>query len=237
LAGVTVAEVAAPRSIMDCSLLSSPVQINVPDARRHAPARERVVAILPLRALDDGKRRLSGRLDAPARRELITRLCGVVVRALRESGVIDHVAVVSGDDATLRWAREQGLAAVREHGRGLNAALVDAAAWARNMGADAQLIVLPDLPLLEAEDVRAVLHAPAPERGIVICGDRTGTGTNMLLMRPCGVIPPHFGPGSFARHLEAAQRAGIAAHVCDLARTRWDIDTPDDLDELAGGAI
>ncbi len=210
-----------------CAISSQPVYSPEPRTR------ERVVAVLPIRALDDGKRRLSARLSAAERRMLIVRLCTVVVRALRESGMIESIGVVSGDATTLEWAREKGLTPIRQHGDGLNDALISGAAWARSTGANAQLIVLPDLPLLRADDVQAVLRTDAPERSIVICSDRAGAGTNMLLMRPCGVIPPHFGVGSFAQHLEAARHMDVPVRVCDLPRTHWDVDTSDDLDELA----
>jgi 2-phospho-L-lactate guanylyltransferase len=205
--------------------------VNAHDAQRQPRRTERVVAILPIRALDDGKRRLSERLSAAERRDLIVRLCTAVVQALRDSGAVEIIGVVSRDAATLAWATEQGLTPIEERGAGLNDALASAAEWAHAMGADAELIVLPDLPLLQAEDVRTVVRSDAPERSIVICSDRAWSGTNMLLMRPCGVIPPRFGLDSFNQHIEAARNADVAVRVCDLPRTHWDIDTPADLDE------
>ena len=79
------------------------------EAQRLLRPTERVVAILPIRALDDGKRRLGERLSAAERRDLIVRLCTVVVQALRDSGAVETIGVVSRDAATLAWATEQGL--------------------------------------------------------------------------------------------------------------------------------
>ena len=192
----------------------------------------RIVATLPIRSLDDGKRRLARRLSAEQRCRLIRNLCATAVVALRESGVVDMIGLVSDDDRTLDYAGELGLVPIREEEPGLNGALRSAGAWARATGADAHLIVLPDLPLLRPADIQGVAEASPAEHGVVVCPDRRGMGTNVLLLRPCGAIPTMFGPSSFERHMRAPRAAGIAVVVYDSPGTRWDVDTPDDLDAL-----
>ena len=55
-------------------------------------------------------------------------------------------------------------------------------------------------------------------------------------MRSCAtppdVFPPHFGPGSFARHLAAADAMGLACRVVELAGLGLDVDEPRDLEAL-----
>ena len=189
------------------------------------------MATLPLRSLEDGKRRLAHRLAAAQRRQLILYLCGVVVHALRDSGIVDMIALVSGDDLALRYAQSLGLAPIREEEQELNGALGTAGDWAAAR-ADAHLIVLPDLPLLRPTDLVALARSGRHRPGIVVCPDRAWTGTNILMSHPCGAIPPLFGPDSFARHLHAARTAGLPVTIYDSPGTRWDIDTPDDLDAL-----
>ena len=199
--------------------------------RRDTPLR--IAATLPIRSLHDGKRRLAPLLSAERRQQIIAELCRTVVNALRESGVVDMIALVSRDDATLAFGETLGLAPIWEERPGLNEALQTAGDWAREAGAEAQMIVLPDLPLLRPDDLRAVVYALPGEEGIVACPDRTGTGTNLLLMRPCGIIAPGFGTGSFERHLQAAHGADVAVATVDVPGTRWDVDTPDDLAGLS----
>jgi 2-phospho-L-lactate/phosphoenolpyruvate guanylyltransferase len=209
-----------------------PILTNVPtDETSDRRAARGIVATLPIRSLFHGKRRLADHLTEPERTRLILHLCNTVVRALRDSGTVDMISLVSGDEMVLRYARTLGLEPLREEEQELNGALHTAIAWA-SARADAHLIVLPDLPLLRAADIRHVVAAGSETPSLVLCPDHTGLGTNMLFARPCGVIPPLFGLGSLARHLEAAREAGVPTTLIEAPGTRWDLDTPDDLRAL-----
>ncbi|CAA9296023.1 MAG: hypothetical protein AVDCRST_MAG26-4447 [uncultured Chloroflexia bacterium] len=198
---------------------------------RDARTRPRMVASLPLRSLDDGKRRLRNRLTRSERQELVLTLLDVAVAALRESGVVNEVALVSGDDRALGLAAHMKLVPIREATAGLNSALLTAREWAKQARADAHLIILPDLPLLRASDIRAVVEAAFAGAGVVLCPDRTDTGTNLLLTHPRDAIRPLFGSGSFERHQQAAVEAGLPARIVRTPGTSWDIDTAEDFDE------
>ncbi len=191
-----------------------------------------LVATVPLRSLADGKRRLQSRLNGDERERLITRLCAAVVEALRASHVVDAIALVSADEAALRFAQTLGVTPLREEEAGLNGALRTAGQWALDAGAAAHLIVLPDLPLLQAEDVRAVVRRGDTRPGVVICPDRFRSGTNLLLLRPCHAIATQFGTRSFEAHQAAARSAGCHVAIYDAPGTGWDIDTPEDLEGL-----
>lgn len=193
-----------------------------------------IVATLPVRALHDGKRRLAHDLSASERRRLIMTMCTTVVAALRDSGVIALIGLVSGDEATLDFGRSLGLIPIQEREHDLNSALRTAGEWAAER-ADQQLIVLPDLPLLRPDNIRELVESADGAPSIVICPDRTRTGTNMLMLQPCGCIPPLFGSGSLQRHLAAARAANAAVRIYDSPGTSWDIDTPEDLAALGLG--
>jgi 2-phospho-L-lactate guanylyltransferase len=203
------------------------------DATVEPPRRLRIAATLPIRSLRDGKRRLQHALRPAQRERLIVALCSSVVEALRGSGVVDMIALVSGDEAALAFGERLGLAPILEERSGLNEALRTAALGASASGADGHLIVLPDLPLLRPADVRAVVEAAPTTSGIVACPDHLGTGTNLLLQVPCQAMPTAFGVDSFHNHLEAARQAGLSVTTIDAPGTRWDVDTPDDLTQLS----
>jgi 2-phospho-L-lactate guanylyltransferase len=66
--------------------------------------------------------------------------------------------------------------------------------------------------------------------------DRHGTGTNALVIAPPDAVEPSFGPGSFARHVSAAESAGVEHRVERVPSLMFDVDTPEDLAEL-GAAL
>ena len=202
----------------------------------------RVVATVPVQALAGAKSRLAAVLAPDERAALTLRLLGGVLNALAAPGITARL-VVSPDPAVLVAARAAGASALKQTaGRrdgpngldGLNAALGEAREWAERRGAEALLVVLGDLPLLSRADVAALLalagDAPA---AVVLAPDRHERGTNALLLRPPGAIPFAFGPGSLARHLEAAAARELPARLYRSPGTALDVDTPDDLAAVA----
>ncbi len=79
-----------------------------------------------------------------------------------------------------------------------------------------------------------LLAHPARAPSVLVVPDRHGTGTNALLLTPPDSIPPSFGPGSCERHLALAQARGVKAEVVRLPSLALDVDTPEDLEALAG---
>jgi 2-phospho-L-lactate guanylyltransferase len=190
-----------------------------------------ISAILPLKALDRSKQRLAGRLDADARRSLMTRLFTHVAGVCTATPGIDDVCAVVGDDAGARLAGAAGIAWVAEPAPDLNAAVAHATTWA---GGDASLVVVTDLPGLRVADLTFVLEC-GRERGVVVAATRDG-GTGALLRRPNAAVPPAFGPRSAAAHLAAARRAGVRAALVSTPGLRRDVDRPGDLDAVADGS-
>ena len=56
---------------------------------------------------------------------------------------------------------------------------------------------------------------------------------NLLALSPPTVIEPSYGPGSFDRHRRAAVATGARLYVSESRNLGLDVDTPDDLAELA----
>jgi 2-phospho-L-lactate guanylyltransferase len=190
-----------------------------------------ISAILPLKALDRSKQRLAGRLDAAARRSLMTRLFTHVAGVCAATPDIDTVCAVVGDDAGARLAQDAGIAWVAEPSPDLNAAVAHATAWA---GGDASLVVVTDLPRLRVADLTFVVEC-GRGHGVVVAATRDG-GTGALLRRPNAAVAPAFGPRSATAHLAAAQRAGVRAALVSTPGLRHDVDRPADLDAAAQGA-
>jgi 2-phospho-L-lactate/phosphoenolpyruvate guanylyltransferase len=98
-------------------------------------------------------------------------------------------------------------------------------------GADSVLILPADLPLLQTADITALLDTTRRQPDaplMVICGDETAQGTNALLLAPPAPFTFHFGPGSFARHLQEAEENGRLVRVVNGHSLQFDLDTEAD---------
>lgn len=189
-----------------------------------------VSAVVPVKNLQGTKSRLAPILDPGARAGLTLYMMGRVVAAIRSSGVED-VCVVSPDRIVLNEAQRRGATPLVQESRGLNPALEEGRLRALEFGASTLLILPADLPLLDEDDVRAVLQA-AEGHSVVISPDGAQSGTNALLTRPPDAMPFAFGPDSFEAHLEAARSRGLAFKVCERSHLAFDLDTAGDLARL-----
>jgi 2-phospho-L-lactate guanylyltransferase len=189
-----------------------------------------VSAVVPVKDLQGTKSRLAPILNPGARAGLTLYMMGRVVAAIRASGVED-VCVVSPDRIVLNEAQRRGAIPLAQESRGLNPALEEGRRRALELGASTLLVLPADLPLLEEEDVRAVLQA-SEGQAVIISPDGARSGTNALLTRPPDALPFAFGPDSFEAHLEAARKRGLDAKVCERPHLAFDLDTAGDLAQL-----
>ena len=190
----------------------------------------KTVAIVPVKGLGLAKSRLGGIFTSEERALLVLDMLAHVLGALRESGVVDEVVVVSPSPEELPLP--EGVHALKQRKAGLNAALEQGRRWAVSREADAVLVAFADLPALTANDISRIARLGKAEGTVVLAPDRHGTGTNLLLAHPPRIARFAFGPGSFAAHSQLAQEAGASVKVYRSYGTGLDIDTLDDLEFL-----
>lgn len=123
--------------------------------------------------------------------------------------------------------------ALRQAPDPLNAAILAGCRRGLELGASAALILPTDLPLLCPSTIVDFLDE-AGDAAVALAPDRSGSGTNALLLRPPLAISPQFGPASFLRHRMAARHAGLRLTTIRLPALAFDLDTPDDLALLSG---
>lgn len=186
-----------------------------------------VYTVVPVKDLRGTKSRLAPVLDPAARAGLTLYMMGRVVSRALEAGV-EAVGVVSPDPIVLDEALKRGATPLVQNSRGLNPALEEGRLWATQNGASALLVLPADLPLIEPEDVLAVL-AGAASAPVVVTPDGARSGTNALLLRPPDVLPFLFGPESFEAHLRAAGDRDVEVRVCENGHLSFDLDTAGDL--------
>ena len=182
-----------------------------------------ICAVVPVRSLADGKRRLAGVLDDAERAALNESF---LVRTLDLAAALPGpVFVVSLDPAVASHPAAVDAIHVADPGRGLNAAIGAGRDRARLEGAERILVLPVDLPTARPEDLKALAGA---ESAVAIAPDRRRQGTNGLCLAAGVDFAFRFGTGSFPAHIAEAERLGIEAAVIENPRLALDIDTPED---------
>lgn len=195
------------------------------------PRQARTIAVVPLRDGHSGKSRLADQLTPQERSEVVTVLAQHVVNTLLRVDV-SRVLVVTNDMRFARFALPPDprleVVAQTEERPGLNAAVTLAHEIATAQGAERLLVVHADLPLLEPEDINALLDRSAP---LILAPDRAGTGTNALVLDTTVLgfrFRFRFGSGSRFAHTKEAADLGIQAAVVRRPGTWTDLDTAAD---------
>ena len=188
-----------------------------------------VWAIVPVKPLNRAKSRLARVLSGPEREQLTLRMLRYNLETACAIEGLAGVLVISRDNDVLAEARAvNGVLTLQESGiPGLNNALNQARHMLR--GADAILVLPADIPLVVADDVRAMLEMGRQPGSVVIAPDRHGQGTNAIFLHPPGIIDFSFGVGSFARHQAAARSQGARVFAYQSEGLALDIDTPEDM--------
>ena len=206
---------------------------------------DEIVAIVPVKALAEGKSRLASRLSPEERASLSLRLFDRVLEAVTSTAEIDYCLVVSSDESVRRRAVSGGAEVVDEPAalesvdgdtdhRRHNAALERARSVAiERWNPAALLVVAADLPFLSSADLSGLIERGTSDDTIVLGVDRAGTGTNALFLRPANALSFHFGIKSLAAHRAEATTRGLHFLVHDVPGIATDVDVPRDLEVLA----
>jgi 2-phospho-L-lactate guanylyltransferase len=196
-------------------------------------------AIIPVKRFGHAKQRLLDVLDRPRRAALVKAMLADVLAATERAALVERVIVVTGEGRAERLALGHArrtstpLEVLRDpDDRGHSEAATLGIIRALSHGAGAVTLLPGDCPLLDPSELDAALGRLTPGR-VAVVPDRHGTGTNALLLCPADAIGPAFGEGSAGRHADRAERAGHEVAIEALDSLALDLDTPDDLRELA----
>ncbi len=191
-----------------------------------------VWAVIPLKSPQSAKSRLSGVLDTQQRVQLFYALARRVIEAALHTPGIEGVTVVTANDAVVEFSINLGAQCLRlERDRGTAGACLDALEKLPERCLDRVLFIAGDIPLISSNALAPLVALSDRSPIVAIAGDRRQIGTNVLLCAPGGIIPLCFGDDSFAQHVSAGARLGIATHIVESAALSLDIDEPEDLRE------
>ena len=189
--------------------------------------------LLPVKDLNNAKKRLMGVLTPEERFALAGAMLADTIRAVQGVRRAEKIFVVTNYQPVMLLAEENRWEILREEQQISESHSVDAASRICEQRGVTGLLRLPlDLPLIQSGDIDELLtvecHAPA----LVILPSRDGTGTNAMLRTPPTLFPSHFGNGSFAKHLAEAGKADATVLVRRNARLEMDVDDEADLRAL-----
>jgi 2-phospho-L-lactate/phosphoenolpyruvate guanylyltransferase len=163
------------------------------------------------------KMRLAQTLSQQGRLQMVRALLHHVIRTLRMSPGIDHIALVSPERDDI----PEDVMLLAQERRGINQDLTQALRDAAACGATSAVIVAADLPLLDPADVAALLES-LNQSALTITPDRHELGTNALALRLPSPLRLCFGEDSYARHLAEGRAHGM--EPCLLRRRGFSID-------------
>ena len=187
------------------------------------------VVLLPLKDPVHAKQRLAGHLTSQERQELAWAMLEDVTRAVGAAITPDQVVVVTRGYPA--WLAEQSSWQVIEENQQISEShSVDhSSRLLQQRGASVVLRLPTDIPLLEPEDVDALLSLELGAQSAVIVPSRDGKGTNALLRTPPDAFPSRFGDNSLALHQEEARRHGVELKILENPRISLDLDEFSDL--------
>jgi 2-phospho-L-lactate guanylyltransferase len=195
---------------------------------------QRVFALIPMKRFADAKSRLRAHVPDGARMALAVAMFERVLLAAKQCRGLTGVAVLTnGADVALLAQRADAHvlhdATLQAPALGL---LIDAALpQLIALGADSVVVLMADLPYLEARDLEQMLAALA-NCDIALAADARGTSTNALAVRLPFEFATAFGaPDSYALHVLHAREHGLRVSEVHSAGIARDVDTHEDLPE------
>jgi 2-phospho-L-lactate guanylyltransferase len=189
--------------------------------------------LLPVKDLNNAKKRLMGVLTPEERFELAAAMLKDTIRAVQGVQCAEKVFVVTNYEPAIRIAEENGWEVLREEQQVSESDSVDTASRLCEARGVTGLLRIPlDVPLVQASDIDDLLTVECEEPALVIVPSRDGTGTNAILRMPPALFPSHFGMGSFAKHVGEGERLGAQVIFRRSLRLEMDVDDEADLRAL-----
>lgn len=188
--------------------------------------------LIPVKNLASAKQRLAPILPQHVRTELAQTMLQDVVSAVADFAG-DEVSLVTSDPVAIEIAAGHGFEIIRDDANlSETHAIAAATGVCEGRGIATTMVIPADIPLIAASEIRAI-YDNAPETGSVLVPSHDQRGTNAILRRPAALFPLRFGNDSFVPHLASAKATERACLVLTLAGIGLDVDTPEDLRQLA----
>ncbi len=189
--------------------------------------------LIPVKNLNNAKRRLAAVLDQSARTELAQAMLTDVLETVSSCADRPPVSLVTSDPFAIALAKRFNLEVIADSGaHSETEAIAIATRVCEERGDKFTLVIPADIPFISVAELETILQSAALE-GSVLVASSDKRGTNAVLRRPCALFPLRFGNDSFTPHLVSAKSSGKPCIELSLPGIGLDIDNPTDLRLLA----
>jgi 2-phospho-L-lactate guanylyltransferase len=130
---------------------------------------------------------------------------------------------------------DPSISVVIDAAQGLSRAFEAGCQYAAARGHCEAMLLPADLPLLTVSDLEAMIEA-GRRSGAALASDRAGAGTNGLYLPLPLPFSLAYGKGSSLLHAAACGHAGLVMSLLERPGLSFDVDSPSDLEGLAGYA-
>ena len=192
--------------------------------------------VIPIKQLENAKQRLGTLLSAEERKVLFQAMVEDVLEAAISCDSVDEVMITTNDTVVAELGAQYGARILPEPTEpGLIQAVTHAANTLTEEGVNVMVFLPGDVPLVTVDELNVVLEGigQSDENEMMIVPASDLGGSNCVVTSPPNCMNFGFGEDSFRRHLGIARELGIEPSVARLPGIGLDVDTPQDLLELA----
>lgn len=188
----------------------------------------RVGAIVPVKTFSRAKTRLG--MSSEKTEKICKIMLESVLGTLSKSEIIDRVVIVSKDETALGIGKTFDAVQIYDHEElGVNSAVKLADDYLLKEGFDSTLVFPQDIPLIQVEDIDALLNFRIKNRCVLVVPSRKFDGTNALFRLPLDVMETHYDEDSYKIHLDTAEKRNATSSLILIRRIMLDVDDQSDL--------
>lgn len=192
--------------------------------------------IIPIKSLEDGKKRLEPFLSPKERRGLILSLLKDVLTAATNARLSDKTLIVTPDSKIVRiiqnWNYPKLEYLIEPVAKGINHAIKNAVKLCTSQNISSILIIPADIPLVKSKDIDELIQLGLSKDSIILVPSHRKDGTNAFYQKLPNTMNAWYGENSFQKNLESISKQEISYHILEKNAFALDIDLKEDLEKF-----
>ena len=201
-------------------------------------SKNKTTVLIPMRALNEGKSRLSNFLSTSSRERLVELLFKELLKKLnilrfQFPQICSEIVVITPCKKVKKISKGFNAVVLEETTKNdLNSALSQGISWASENAYDSSLIIPGDIIDPNTEDIKKLIYLGNNTTECMVICPASDFGTNALFLTLPTKLNLKFGPNSFFEHQREARKKSIKTIIAPLDSLKDDLDTGKDLETL-----